>query len=359
MLKLQKKTEDSKFAVFLDHKTLINEAYDEFKLKSELFQFHAKKTDKGIEEDKTRKRKRKAGVEDASSLEDLHLVNEYLELLSKPVEPEDSSPMKRHWEDGYNVPQLHGANESGRMQRFLRVDGSRGVYLIPNQSRFFNHNVDNLPALLHQLLPAYDLIVLDPPWRNKYIRRLKRAKPELGYSMLSNEQLSHIPLSKLTHPRSLVAIWCTNSTLHQLALEQQLLPSWNLRLLHKLRWYKLSTDHELIAPPQSDLTQKQPYEMLYVACRSDASENYGKDIQQTELIFSVPSIVHSHKPPLLSWLREHLLLDKDQLEPNCLELFARYLHPHFTSIGLEVLKLMDERLYEVRKVEHCNQEEVN
>ncbi|XP_043652633.1 N(6)-adenine-specific methyltransferase METTL4 [Drosophila teissieri] len=359
MLKLQKKTEDSALAVFLDHRKLINEAYGEFYLKSELFQFHAKKPDQGNEVAKARKRKRKAGVEDPSSLEDLYSVNGYLELLSKPPELEDTPPIERHWEDGYNLPQLHGANESGRMQRFEGHDGSSGVYLIPNQSRFFNHNVDNLPALLHQLLPAYDLIVLDPPWRNKYIRRLKRAKPELGYSMLSNEQLSHIPLSKLTHPRSLVAVWCTNSTLHQLALEQQLLSSWKLRLLHKLRWYKLSTDHELIAPPQSDLTQKQPYEMLYVACRSDASENFGKDIEKTELLFSVPSIVHSHKPPLLSWLMEYLQLDKDQQEPNCLELFARYLHPHFTSIGLEVLKLMDERLYEVHQGELCHQEKVN
>jgi len=76
-------------------------------------------------------------------------------------------------------------------------------------------------------------------------------------------------------------------------------------------------------------------------------ENYGKDILKTELLLSVPSIVHSHKPPLLAWLREYLQLEENQADPNCLELFARFLHPHFTSIGLEVLKLMDERLYDV------------
>ncbi|XP_044250117.1 N(6)-adenine-specific methyltransferase METTL4 [Drosophila takahashii] len=350
MLNLQKKVEDTKLAVFLDHRKLINEAYGEFQLRPELFHFQAKKTHQENEGTKSRKRKRKPSEEELVSLEDLKMVNGYLELLPKALEEQETPTMERHWEDAYELPQLHGANESGRMQQF---QGPSGVYLIPNRSRFYNHNVENLTALLHQLLPTYDLIVLDPPWRNKYIRRLKKTKQELGYSMLSNDQLSLIPLSRLTHSRSLVAIWCTNSTLHQLALEQQLLPSWHLRLLHKLRWYKLSTDHKLIAPPQADLTQKQPYEMLYLACRSDAPEDFGKDIQRTELLLSVPSIVHSHKPPLLSWLGDYLQLDGDQEEPNCLELFARFLHPHFTSIGLEVLKLMDERLYVVDEAKKC------
>ncbi|XP_017076502.2 N(6)-adenine-specific methyltransferase METTL4 [Drosophila eugracilis] len=345
MIKLQKKTDDAKFAIFLDHRKLINEAYGEFKIRLGLFQFQVKKTNP--EESKSRKRKRKTGEGDASSLEDLKLVNGYLEILNKPLQAGEIPPIERHWEDGYNVPQLHGANESGRMQRFQGQGERHNVYLIPNGARFYNHNVDNLSTLLRQLLPAYDLVVLDPPWRNRYIRRLKRAKQELGYSMMSNDQMSHIPLAKLTHSRSLVAIWCTNSPMHQTALEQQLLPSWKLRLLHKLRWYKLSTDHQLIAPPHADLTQKQPYEVLYIACRSDAPKEYGKDVQEIELFFSVPSIVHSHKPPLLAWLRNHLQLDDGQEEPNCLELFARYLYPRFTSIGLEVLKLMDERLYEV------------
>ncbi|XP_044313133.1 N(6)-adenine-specific methyltransferase METTL4 [Drosophila rhopaloa] len=347
MLRLQSKTDDKQSAVFLNHRKLINEAYGEFQLKSELFQFQAKKTPQENGGKQPKKRKKNAGDGGTSSSEDLHMVNGYLELLTKPNASADTPPIARHWEDAYIVPQLYGANESGRMQKFQSQDDAPSVYLIPNRCKFFNHNVDNLTALLHQLLPAYDLIVLDPPWRNKYIRRLKRAKQELGYSMLSNDQLSLISLSRLTHPRSIVAIWCTNSTQHQVALEQQLLPSWQLRLVHKLRWYKLNTDHQLIAPPLGDLTQKQPYEMLYVACRSDAREDYGKDILNTDLLLSVPSIVHSHKPPLLSWLRDYLQLENDQKEPKCLELFARYLQPNFTSIGLEVLKLMDERLYDV------------
>lgn len=348
MLKLKTNyLQENKYAVFLDHRKLINVSYGDFKLRSELFRFQAKKATQEDGEKRSRKRKRKAGEEVRTPSEDLELINGYLKLVPKSLEPDNVRSLDRHWEDSYNLSQLHGANESGRMQRFQCHDDTGRVYLIPDRARFYNHNVDQLPALLPQLLPAYDLIVLDPPWRNKYIRRLKRAKQELGYAMLYNDQLSAIPISQLTHPRSLVAIWCTNSAQHQMALEQQLLPSWHLRLIHKLRWYKLSTDYQLIAPPQSDVTQKQPYEMLYVTCHVDAPEEYGAEIGKTEMLLSVPSVVHSHKPPLLAWLREHLHLKEEHEELNCLELFARYLQPGFTSVGLEVLKLMDERLYEV------------
>ncbi|EDW25144.1 GL23007 [Drosophila persimilis] len=354
MLTLHTKTENDRFAVYLDHRRLINEAYSTgdgakstYQLKAELFQFQAKRANQPISEQKKSK-KRKRIPDNIPGASDSQTIDGYLDLLPTRVDSESITPLSRCWEAPYILPQLHGANQSGQVQRFPSGDEANTIYLIPDRARFYNHNVDHLPALLPQLLPSYDLIVVDPPWRNKYIRRLKRFKQELGYSMLDNDQLALLPLSKLTNTRTLVAIWCTNSIQHQTALETQILPSWNLRLLHKLRWYKLSTDHKLIGPLQSDPTQKQPYEMLYLACHADGHENYGTDITKTEMILSIPSIVHSHKPPLLPWLRQHIKLDLNQAEPNCLELFARYLQPQFTSIGLEVLKLMDERLYEAR-----------
>ncbi|SPP83171.1 N(6)-adenine-specific methyltransferase METTL4 [Drosophila guanche] len=348
MLKLQAKAESDRFAVFLDHRRLINEAYSngDYQLKSSLFQFEAKRAQPLDEQKKSKKRKRVP--EDLPDEADSHTIEKYLAVLPTPVGRKTATPLPRYWEAPYTLPQLHGANQSGQVQKFHSGDEANTSYIIPDRARFYNHNVDHLPALLPQLLPSYDLIVVDPPWRNKYIRRLKRVKQELGYSMLDNDQLALLPLAKLTNTRTLVAIWCTNSIQHQTALETHILPSWNLRLLHKVRWYKLSTDHQLVGPLHADPTQKQPYEMLYVACHTDSHENYGKDVQKAELILSVPSIVHSHKPPLLPWLRQHIELDLNQADPNCLELFARYLQPQFTSIGLEVLKLMDERLYEAR-----------
>ncbi|XP_037939781.1 N(6)-adenine-specific methyltransferase METTL4-like [Teleopsis dalmanni] len=195
---------------------------------------------------------------------------------------------------------------------------------------------------IQRLLPElcqFDLIVIDPPWRNKYIRRLKRVRQELSYQMLSNEELRNLPISQLIHKHSLVAIWCTNSSQHQTALLEEFLPEWNLQLLHVLKWLKLNINGEPISSI-SNAGQKQPFEMLFIARHQEADVDFATSIRQVEMLFSVPSIIHSHKPPLYAWLGEYL-----QNEPKCLEIFARYLQPSFTSIGLEVLKLMDERLY--------------
>ncbi|XP_064554574.1 N(6)-adenine-specific methyltransferase METTL4 [Drosophila montana] len=346
MQKLQQSKQKEKHALLLDHRQLINKAYssavpnsDTYELKSQLFQFQPKTTQQPQQNQRKRKRKLSEAPKNAA----VDNINEYLELLPR-ADVGTVSTLPRFWEEDYKLPQLHGGNTSGKFRTFQTPTST---FIIPHAASFYNHNVDQLRTLLPQLRPSYDLIVVDPPWRNKYIRRLKRVKQELGYTMMDNDQLALLPLGNLTHERTLVAIWCTNSNLHQQTLETQLLPRWQLRLLHKLRWYKLNTAHKLISDlSQVDATQKQPYEVLYLACHVQSNGAYATDLKQTELLLSVPSIVHSHKPPLLHWLRQYLKLERDQVEPNCLELFARYLQPQFTSIGLEVLKLMDDRLYD-------------
>ncbi|XP_023172095.1 methyltransferase-like protein 4 [Drosophila hydei] len=348
MQKLQSKHE-TKHAILLNHRELINKAYvagvsdyEIYALKSELFQFHPKLTEKSQQDQRKRKRKLNEAAHNAS----VDNIAEYMENLPE-AKMDNVSPLPRYWEDEYEMPQLYGSNLSSKFQKYQKEEKTTRTFIIPHSSHFYNHNVDQLTTLLPQLLPSYDLIVIDPPWRNKYIRRIKRAKHELGYAMMDNNQLAQLPLNQLTHERTLVAIWCTNSNIHQTMLETELLPRWQLRLLHKLRWYKLNTANRLIGKlNQTDATQKQPYEQLYLACHARSDVTYATNLTQTELLLSVPSIVHSHKPPLLDWLRPHLQLEQDQVEPNCLELFARYLQPQFTSIGLEVLKLMDDRLYD-------------
>lgn len=42
--------------------------------------------------------------------------------------------------------------------------------------------------------------------------------------------------------------------------------------------------------------------------------------------------------------------------PKCLELFARYLLPNWTSYGLEALKFQHQFLFENSDIEHCIKE---
>jgi len=95
------------------------------------------------------------------------------------------------------------------------------------------------------------------------------------------------------------------------------------------------------------------------------------NIPDGKLVISVPSAVHSHKPPLtgvyFKWkvyydfathtaskvkikiLLKFLEIIKEYLpnEPKCLEIFARYLLPGWTSWGLEILKFQHLSLYEI------------
>lgn len=113
--------------------------------------------------------------------------------------------------------------------------------------------------------------------------------------------------------------------------------------------------------------KKQPFERIFIACHMDSTHAF--NISDEQLIYSVPSGIHSHKPPLhglknrfdFSFIDEFSIVLNisficflDLLRPfavesdseySSLELFARYLLPNCTSIGLEVLKLQNLQLF--------------
>lgn len=108
----------------------------------------------------------------------------------------------------------------------------------------------------------YDFVVIDPPWRNKFIRRVRVVKREEGsvssieillsiiycstnrllfrYDMMSNEDILKIPVEDLVNPNAIVAIWCTNSPTHSEFIRNVALPKWNLKLLTTFYWVKVN-----------------------------------------------------------------------------------------------------------------------
>lgn len=51
-------------------------------------------------------------------------------------------------------------------------------YVFPPKCRFYCDNVFNMKTLGEE---KYDMILLDPPWTNKYIKRKKKTKRDEGY----------------------------------------------------------------------------------------------------------------------------------------------------------------------------------
>ena len=57
-----------------------------------------------------------------------------------------------------------------------------------------------------------DLVVLDPPWTNRHVKRVRTVS---GYTTLEDSCVLSLPLEHLVKPGGLVLVWCTNSPSHR------------------------------------------------------------------------------------------------------------------------------------------------
>ncbi|XP_055944921.1 N(6)-adenine-specific methyltransferase METTL4-like isoform X2 [Argiope bruennichi] len=214
----------------------------------------------------------------------------------------------------------------------IKTFGSE-MYVIPPQSIFHLCDIGDIVNLKGY---KYDLIVLDPPWENKSVRRNKR------YETLCCESLMSLPIEDLSHPGSLIVMWMTNNIRQLNYIKEVLFPKWKVYNPVTWHWVKITEGGHLVHP--IDWHHKKPYENLMLGRVSESESSNStniKGIEQNKIILSIPSSIHSHKPPLVEILKPYIPEDA-----KCLELFARYLLPNWTSLGNEVLKLQNVKLFE-------------
>ncbi|XP_055383623.1 N(6)-adenine-specific methyltransferase METTL4 [Condylostylus longicornis] len=349
--------ENGKSVYLLNHNLIIQNAYLEqcedeifcYKLKEQIFRFTKKK--------KSAEKRKIAGTSSETTDKENELNNISI-VLNKVLEKQDllkrcfgtisngSPDLELNVDENYSLHRSYGDNMFNTLKVIEILDSK---YIIPGKSRYYNMRVDEFCKII--IDETFDFIIIDPPWRNKYIRRLRKSefKKKFAYEMMSHLEIENIPVEKFTAKNSIVIIWCTNSQQHQEAILNHFLPKWNLKFLTKFFWIKLSSNcgkFELHHDLNSESGKKQPFEVLFVASPMDSELNTLEN--NSNFLLSVPSAIHSHKPPLLELFKKWLPKDR---EPNCLELFARYLQPGFTSVGTEVLKLMNINLYDREKVE--------
>ncbi|XP_031765703.2 N(6)-adenine-specific methyltransferase METTL4 [Galleria mellonella] len=228
-----------------------------------------------------------------------------------------------------------GTNGGNNSERSVRCNVENEEFLIPYNSRFYCSCVIKQ---CHELAGyKYDIVIADPPWWNKYIRRLKGANNKLSYSMMYNEDIASIPLKTLLADNSIVAVWCTNSPSNITAVKNLIFPSWGVEYVATWYWMKVDIQLKPLCPFSTG-SKKQPYERLIIGKVGEVNH-----VPDDYLFMSVPSALHSHKPPLIDLLKEYVKKEN----PDILELFARYLLPNTTSVGYEPLKLQHISLYEV------------
>ncbi|CAH1242783.1 METTL4 [Branchiostoma lanceolatum] len=201
--------------------------------------------------------------------------------------------------------------------------GSR--YLLPPRSSFLLSDVTRMEPLVQGGL-KYHLIVLDPPWENKSVKRGKK------YESLSPWQLFQLPIPSLAAPGCLVVTWVTNRQQHMRFVRESLYPHWSVEPVAEWHWLKVTRAGEPVFP--MDSPHKKPYETIMLGRFKDQSEDpMEMSLPRHKVICSVPCVIHSRKPQLDEVLHKYL-----PPSPICLELFARCLQPNWTSWGNEVIK---------------------
>ncbi|ODN00078.1 Methyltransferase-like protein 4, partial [Orchesella cincta] len=243
-------------------------------------------------------------------------------------------------------PEFHGQNPSSEgavMRSMGGCDSSHKFIFLPN-TKFYCKDVSELDKTFcgKEKEERFDVIVMDPPWRNKFIRRKKRKQHEAGYQLIDDDGIAKLPIGKLLKDDGLVVCWCTNAKSHQDALINEIFRDWNVKYLETWYWLKVTKSGVPICHFNID-NRKQPYEVIIIGIRQEnLTSSHGAPAPKPKIVVSVPSSVNSHKPPLIDILRRRF--KNRSFEHKC-EVFARYLIPGFTSFGNEVIKLQHSNLF--------------
>lgn len=214
-----------------------------------------------------------------------------------------------------------------------------GDFLIPPRSTFILGTLEQgLPAFTsaHQHLEKtqrFDLILLDPPWTNRSVRKSRAYKTQESQIHDPFEGALHV-VGHFLAPNGLVAVWITNkSSIRTKVLE--MLEVLGLHLCEEWIWIKITAQGELVTP--LDGVWRRPYEILLLFRRGAASETTTTVMSPKRKIIAAVPDLHSRKPCLKTLFEDFLPPDY-----SALELFARNLTAGWWSWGNEVLKFQHE-----------------
>ncbi|KAL7672473.1 hypothetical protein ACOME3_007357 [Neoechinorhynchus agilis] len=174
------------------------------------------------------------------------------------------------------------------------------------------------------------LVVMDPPWSNKSLRRHKL------YKWLNNEDLLAIPISKIASESGcMIACWCTNCDRHIEFVKAELFPKWSVQYFQTYYWLKVTQDGDAFV--RSSNGSRRTYEPLLLGLYRGVQPKEWHFPKDSVVFASVPSMEHSTKPPLYELFKSYM--GDCGADSHQVELFARSLYPGILSWGNEVLKM--------------------
>ncbi|KAI1402148.1 MT-A70-domain-containing protein [Hypoxylon fuscum] len=236
-------------------------------------------------------------------------------------------------EAGYEKSHLEGPHKRKQISSDVETVDVVPTPFIPQQSRYFLGTIESQRETFLANAPMFDLIVLDPPWPSRSVKR-KRNGYAIAYSMQeARGLLAQIPVASHLTENGLVAVWITNkaSVADLLTSPRGIFSEWGLDLIGEWVWLKITSSGD----PMIDVGAqwRKPWERLLLGRKKGSTT---KTSVPTKVIMGVPDI-HSRKPNLRP-LFEGILPDN-----YCgLEVFARNLTAGWWSWGNEVLHFQQE-----------------
>lgn len=211
----------------------------------------------------------------------------------------------------------------------------------PPGANYLHGSIEDTRQAFLDKAPEFDLIVLDPPWPNRSVRR-RRRRGTAGYATADSlreigELLAGIPVAARLSPDGLVAVWITNkpSVRKLLTSAAGVFASWGLELAAEWTWLKIAASGDPLY--RIDSLWRKPWETLLVAKRRGSRP---RRTLGAKVVVAVPD-VHSRKPNLRS-----LFCEQFGNEYVGLEIFARNLTAGWWSWGDEVLKFQEARFWQ-------------
>ncbi|KAI2624232.1 MT-A70-domain-containing protein [Hypoxylon sp. NC1633] len=229
---------------------------------------------------------------------------------------------------GRDEPHLKGSRK--RKQTSSEIEESNVVQepFIPAQSRYLLGTIDSQREVFLAEAPLFDMIVLDPPWPSRSVKRKQNSYATARGMKETGDLLSQIPVASHLKNDGLVAIWITNKAAiaDLLTLPGGIFSEWDLEPIGEWIWLKITSSGDPVIDVESQW--RKPWERLLLGRKRGSSS---KSPIPTKVILGVPD-AHSRKPNLKSLFED--LLPEDY---TALEVFARNLTAGWWSWGNEVL----------------------
>ena len=203
---------------------------------------------------------------------------------------------------------------------------------IPPEATPLRGSIDDLRETFMRTAPAFDLVVLDPPWPNRSARRRSEKYSTARDTPEIRNLLTSIPLAHHLSQDGLVAVWITNkaSIPDLLAGTEGVFASWGVQLVAEWTWVKITDAGEPLYA--LDSAWRKPWEKLLIAKRVGRPTPASLS---SKVIVAVPD-VHSRKPCLRGLFQPILRRDYAGLE-----VFARNLTAGWWSWGDEAMRFQE------------------